>query len=365
MLNERGTIVMHLSDSAMPARVLVVDDNDAIRLVLSKQLARQGYHVLVASNGQAALDILATEPCDVVLLDMMMPLMDGDEVLRRLKDNPVLRHIPVVIVSAMDDHEKVVNCINLGAEDYMFKPFDPVLMKARINASLERKRLRDQERTYLAELEVERAKSERLLLNILPQPIVERLKGGASTIADMIPQATVAFADIGDFTPIAQKLTAVELVDLLNRIFSTFDALSQKYNLEKIKTIGDAYMVVGGVPLSLPDDAERVADIALAMQACMPEMVVAGERPFLMRIGIHTGPVVAGVIGSKKFSYDLWGETVNIASRMESHGEVGKIQVSEATYQLLKDKFIFEARGETAFKGIGTLFTYWLVGRRS
>ncbi len=208
--------------------------------------------------------------------------------------------------------------------------------------------------------------SESLLLNILPPAIAERLKRGEHPIAERFEQATVLFADLVDFTGLAAHITPGELVQQLNHIFSAFDALADAYGLEKIKTIGDAYMVVGGVPDPHPDCVTAVAEMALAMQRAIADYQPAAhstQRPFSIRIGIHTGPVVGGVIGIRKFIYDLWGDTVNTASRMESHGMPGQIQVTEAVYQTLCDRFQFERRGEIAIKGKGTMTTYWLLDR--
>ncbi|MBP0001821.1 MAG: PAS domain-containing protein [Cyanobacteria bacterium SID2] len=214
-------------------------------------------------------------------------------------------------------------------------------------------------------LEIERKKSEKLLLNILPKVIVEQLKQSSGTVAEQFENATILFADIVGFTSLASRLTPLELVNLLNQIFSKFDRLAQKYELEKIKTIGDAYMIAGGLPVPNGDRAEAIANMALEMQQAICTLQTDWGEPFQIRIGINSGPVVAGVIGIQKFSYDLWGDTVNVASRMESSGEPGKIQVTAMTYELLKEKYIFEERGVIAIKGKGNMKTYWLIDRRS
>ncbi|HAZ43977.1 MAG TPA: hypothetical protein DDW76_16275 [Cyanobacteria bacterium UBA11369] len=214
-------------------------------------------------------------------------------------------------------------------------------------------------------LRIEQEKVEQLLLNVLPPPIVSRLKQEPSSIADSFPEATVLFADIVGFTKIADLISPATLVDLLNEIFSSFDLLTQKYGLEKIKTIGDAYMVAGGIPTPRADHAEAIALLALDMQHAIASFNTQRGEDFNIRIGIHTGPVVAGVIGIKKFIYDLWGDTVNTASRMESHGLPGCIQVSYTTYQILLDRFLFEQRGAIDVKGKGQMQTYFLKGIKS
>jgi PAS domain S-box-containing protein len=206
--------------------------------------------------------------------------------------------------------------------------------------------------------------TEDLLQNILPAPIAQRLKLQESIIADSFDEVTVLFADLVNFTELSAQIPATKLVDLLNKIFSVFDRLTEKHGLEKIKTIGDAYMVVGGLPTPRPDHAEAVVEMALDMQQAIARFQRNDGKPFALRIGINTGPVVAGVIGTKKFAYDLWGDTVNVASRMESMGMAGGIQVTAATYALLKDKYVFEERDSIAVKGKGEMITYWLTGRK-
>lgn len=213
------------------------------------------------------------------------------------------------------------------------------------------------------ELQDEKDKSEQLLLNILPQPIADRLKQKTDTIADQFAEVTVLFADIVDFTLLSQRLNPTELVVLLNDVFSTFDQLADQHQLEKIKTIGDAYMAVGGLPYYRDDHAIAIAELALDMQTAVAQFSHLTHQPLQLRIGINTGPVVAGVIGTKKFIYDLWGDTVNTASRMESFGMAGEIQVTESTYEALKHHYQFEPRGEIAVKGKGTMATFLLRDR--
>ncbi len=209
---------------------------------------------------------------------------------------------------------------------------------------------------------IAREQSDRLLLNILPQTVAERLKNNEEVIADSFAEVTVLFADIVSFTELATQVSAPALVQLLNRIFSNFDALAEKHKLEKIKTIGDAYMVVGGVPLPREDHAEAIAAMAIEMQQEISKFFRDDDLPFSLRMGIATGSAVAGVIGTTKFIYDIWGDTVNIASRMETLGEPGKIQVTTATYERLKSQFVFEQRGAISVKGKGDMITYWLTG---
>lgn len=213
-------------------------------------------------------------------------------------------------------------------------------------------------------LRIEQQKSEQLLLNILPQAIVNKLKQLEGSLAERFDDVTILFADIVNFTPLAAQVGPLELVNWLNQIFSAFDRLAEHYHLEKIKTIGDAYMVVGGLPVPMENHVEAVMDMAIAMQATADRLARADGQTLQLRIGINTGAVVAGVIGIKKFSYDLWGDAVNIASRMESQGTPGKIQVTEATYQRVKHRYEFYESRQVMVKGHGYLTTYQCVGRR-
>lgn len=211
----------------------------------------------------------------------------------------------------------------------------------------------------------EHARSESLLLNILPGPIAERLKQGQMVIADRFGEVTIMFADIVGFTQLSARIAPEELVAMLNVVFTAFDALTERHGLEKIKTIGDAYMVAGGLPEPRSDHAEGVAGMALDMLSAVDRIGAELGRPIGLRIGIDSGPVVAGVIGSRKFAYDLWGDTVNTASRMESQGVANAIQLTERAYQRLKDSYDCEARGVIDVKGKGALRTYLLTGRKS
>jgi class 3 adenylate cyclase len=215
------------------------------------------------------------------------------------------------------------------------------------------------------ELRRQRRRTEQLLLNILPQAIAERLKRGEKTIVDSFTRASVLFADIASFTELSSDILPSELVNLLNTIFLAFDKIVDQKGLEKIKTIGDAYMVVGGVPTPIPDPVEAIADMALAMQDVIQTFRTPTDKPLTLRIGIHIGPVTAGIIGARRFSYDLWGDTVNVASRMESQGEPGRIQVTETVYLKLLADYLFEERGVIEIKGKGQMRTYWLLGKKS
>jgi len=347
-----------------PASILIVDDNADDRELLAHHLKRQGHSVTFAENGRIALELLWSRPFDLVLLDIRMPEMDGYQVLERLKADHALRHLPVVVLSGSNELDSAARCIELGAEDHLLKPYQKVLLNARVNASLEKKRLRDREQFYVKKLQEEQEKSEHLLLSILPKPIAERLKQGEEPIADSFAEVSVLFADIVGFSRLTASIPPTELVSLLNDVFSEFDRLAEKYEVEKIKTMGDEYMVAAGLPTPSTDHAWAVVDLALDMQTALARQVTPSGEPLQMRIGIHSGPVVAGVIGTKKFSYDLWGEIVNVASRMEASAPAGSIQVTAETYNRVRDGYLFQERGKIPVKGRGEMLTYLVTGRK-
>jgi class 3 adenylate cyclase len=348
-----------------PATVLVVDDNGINRDLLTRRLDRLGYAVRSAENGRQALEQLASGGIDLVLLDIMMPEMDGFQVLEHRRADPRLQEVPFVVLSALDELDSVVRCVELGAEDYLTKPFNPVLLRARIEASLERKQLHDRELEYTHQLAVERERSERLLLNILPASIAERLKSGESPIADRLVEVTALFSDLVGFTELTQSVPPGEMVEILNRVFSAFDSLVDEHGVEKIKTLGDGYVVLAGAPAPMPNHAEAIANVALGMRIAIQRLRLETGWPLDIRIGIDSGgPVVAGVVGRKKFAYDVWGDTINTASRMESHGVAGEIQVTDATYERLRHAYEFAERGNISVKSKGAMHTYFLLSKR-
>jgi adenylate cyclase len=340
--------------SAASSHILVVDDNVSNRDLLSRRLIREGYRVTAVESGEAALAMTAADSFDLVLLDMMMPGLSGFEVLCRLKADARTRHLPVIMISALDELDSTVRCIAAGAEDYLPKPFNPVVLRARVGASLEKKRLLD-------ELRVEKERSEALLLNILPPSVVERMRRGEVVIADRIPEATVLFSDLVDFTSVSASLAPEETVRLLGVLFSEFDNLAIRYGLETIKTIGDGYMVTSGIQGEPPERAIAVAEMALSMLDATNAASRGFDKNLQLRIGIHTGgPIVAGVLGTHKIAYDVWGDAVNTAKRMETYGLPGRVHISAATRKALGSAFRFEPRGSIDVKGKGPMETYFL-----
>jgi class 3 adenylate cyclase len=336
--------------------VLVVDDDEANRMLLCDPLEAHGYKIIEAENGEQALQKVEQRPPDVILLDVMMPRMDGFEVCRRLKKNPSTADIPILIVTALSERMERMMGIAAGASDFLSKPVDLQELTLRVNHAVHAKHIFDQ-------LQAEHERAESLLLNTLPRAIAERMKQGEVNIADYHPEVSVLVADLVGFTTLAAHIGPEQIVYLLNEIFSGFDMLAEKHGLEKIKTIGDAYMAAGGLPLPRPDHAEAIAELALDMRADLEKFNRAYNTCIQLRIGISTGSVVAGVIGRWKFTYDLWGDTVNLACRLESLGQSGTIQVSGLTYERLKDKYQFDGSRSIDIKGRGTELAHALRSR--
>ena len=482
-----------MSDDNNKDVIVIVDDKPTNLGVLFDFLTDSGFKVLVAQDGESAIQKVEYAHPDLILLDVMMPGIDGFETCRRLKANPSTQDIPVIFMTALSETVDKVKGFSLGAVDYVTKPVQQEEVRARVTLHLTirnlQKKLQEQnlqlqkaeekyrsifenategifqatpEGRYITAnpalarifgysspeilmneitdigkqlyvepmrrddlvalmhredilsdfesqvnrrdgsviwisenirtvrdakgellyyegsvtditerkqsevaLRLARKRAELLLLNILPQPIAERLKRGQRTLAESFEDVTVLFADLVDFTKFSAQTSPTELVELLNVIFSKFDRLAEQHGIEKIKTIGDAYMVVAGLPMPRRDHASAIAQMALDMQDAIAQLNLDLDKSFRLRMGIHSGPVVAGVIGIRKFSYDLWGDTVNIASRMESQGLPGFIQVSATTYELLRDRYVLEERSPIQVKGKGEMITYLLTSRKS
>ena len=353
----------------MPAKIgtiLIVDDESANLDIIDKILLQSNHKTFTAESGAEALKILEKESAkiDLILLDLIMPEVNGMDLLKKLKDNNNTYHIPVIMLSALDEIDTIVECISMGADDFLIKPVNRILLHARLNNALEKKYFHDKEIKYQKQIKIEQEKSDKLLLNILPESIAKRLKNGESLIADDFEDSTVLFADLAGFTKLSSTISATDVVMQLNSIFSLFDGLLIKYSLEKIKTIGDCYMLVGGLPKPDKNHADSVARMALEMLDTIEQINTKTDQSLKVRIGINSGPVAAGVIGKEKFIYDLWGDTVNVASRMETFGSNSKIHVSLNTYLQLRDYYNFTKRDEINIPGKGVMQTYFLNSRK-
>jgi adenylate cyclase len=345
------------SEARETGRILIVDDEPANREILARQLRRKGHVVRTAGSARDAFETLAEERFDLALVDILMPDMNGIELLGLLKGDVTWRDMPVVMISGLNETAAIVKCIAAGAEDYLPKPVDPVLLHARVEACLERFRLREREKEFTARIQHEKDRADALLHAVLPAPVIRRLNDGEAQIADRFDDVSIIFADIVDFTPLVARTDPSMLLQQLAVLFSEFDDLAEKHGIDKIKTIGDAYMAAAGVPDPRPDHAR--AAIAFSRDLIRSMARGLGLDPDLkVRVGVHSGPVVAGLIGRKRFVYDVWGETVNLASRLETTGMAGRIQISGQTLRALgEDAGPAHARDHEV-KGIGLITTY-------
>ena len=344
-----------------PGRILVVDDNEVNRDMLQRRLEREGYQVATAVDGLDALRQVAAGDFDLVLLDIMMPGLNGYQVLEHLKSDPERRHIPVIMISALDEIESVVRCIEIGASDYLPKPFNPVLLRARIGACLEQKRLRDREVHYLRQIEEEKRKSDELLHVILPHEIVEELKATHAVKPRRHDEVAVMFCDIVGFTPFCATRTPDEVVGHLQELVTAFEELAVRHELLKIKTIGDSFMASAGLIVPLPNPALNAVRCGLEMLTAVRGLSAGWD----VRIGVNVGPVTAGVVGRRTYLFDLWGDTVNTAARIESHGKNGAVNVSAAVWKKVEPWCTGRSAGVVNLKGKGEMELYLVEGLRA
>ncbi len=335
-------------------RILVVDDEALNRDLFQQELECLGHRALVAEDGRAALAVLATEPVDLVLLDIMMPGLSGFDVLEQLRADPVLRETPVIVVSALHDLAHTARGIELGAVDYLPKPFEPALLKARIDACLERHRWRAQERAYLDEIERERARADALLEALLPKDAVVEWKASGAVQPRAIDAVAVMFVDIVGFSRTVLDLSPAETVDQLTRFTLAAETLAADAGLEKIKLVGDAMMISGNLLVAHPKPVP--ACLAVARQlAATARRIGSG---WSLRGGLTFGSVVAGVIGRHRFSFDIWGPTVNLAARLAALPEPGVLHLDDAAYRHLGQDLAAEALGGLGLRGVGTTRVY-------
>ena len=361
---------MVASSDILNAKILVVDDQELNVAVLKRTLRGAGY-VSVTSTMEPTdvRELYLKHRYDLILLDLQMPGMDGFEVMESLREIESEAFPLVLVITAQPDHQ--LRALKAGAKDFISKPLVLSEVLTRVYNMLEVRLLHLETKRLHDQVVEQQEVSERLLLNVLPREIAERLKGRSDVtadgftevIADNFPDVTVLFAGIVEFTRLSAGLSPREVVVLLNEIFSEFDRIADSRGVEKIRTIGDAYMAVAGLPGPTDDHAVWAAHMALDMLEAVDRFSARSGYTLQIRIGIDTGAAVAGVIGKRKFVYDLWGETVNTASRMESDGVPGRVQVTESTRRRLSEPFLFEERGTTELKGKGEMKTWFLAGR--
>ena len=366
--------------------VLYVDDEEN-NLNSFRAALRRNYNIYTALSGEEGMEILSKTDIHVIVTDQRMPHMTGVQFLQHIPD---AQDNIKIILTGFSDMESIIEAINTGkVYRYITKPWDKDELKITIDNAIETVMLRRNNKHLIHELqehneqleqkvrlrtqEIEKQKqiieaakiqSDALLLNILPVEIADELKQFGKSYARKHEQVSVLFADIKGFTSIAEKLTPVKLVTQLDEVFGAFDNIIAKYGMEKIKTIGDAYMCASGLPLADNENAIKSVKAALDMQQFIKEFGAGNKIQnlpvFEIRIGIHTGPLVAGVVGLKKFAYDIWGDAVNLASQMEQHSEVGKVNISGETYSLVKDTFNCIHRGKIEAKSKGQVDMYFV-----
>jgi len=334
-----------------PASVLIVDDNPVNLRLLIRILTDMGHEVRPAKNGRLALDSAQSSPPDLILLDIMMPEMDGFEVLRELKKDADLRDIPVLIISALDDMASTVKGIKLGADDFLPKPFEQILLKARIEACLEKKLLRDREKKYLQQIEAEKKRADELLYVILPDPVVAELKETNQVQPRLYQNVAVMFADVVGFTPYSENHTPHDVISNLQTMVEAYEKIALAHNLQKIKTIGDAFMATAGLLAPLDNPVECCVTGGVEMIRAMQLLPAQWQ----IRIGIHVGPVMAGIVGHRQYLFDVWGDTVNTAQRIESHGQAGAINLSQSAFAQLNGEITAVATHTIPVKGKGIL----------
>lgn len=339
------------TEHSFTGRLLVADDDEGNRTMLSRRLIRLGHSVALAVNGRDALEKLRAEKFDLLLLDIQMPELNGYQVLEQIKADPALRELPVIVLSASSETERVAHCVELGAEDYLPKPFDPVLLQARIGACLEKKRLRDREVSHLRQIEEEKKRADDLLHIILPATVAEELKATSVVKPRRFENIGVLFCDIAGFTAYCDQHPPEEVHGHLQSLVESFERLVAAHGLEKIKTIGDSFMAAAGLLTPVEDPALACVRCGLAM------LEAARTQPphWQVRVGVHAGPVIAGVVGLKKFQFDVWGDTVNVAARLEHAAAPGTLCVARKTWMRLEPHCRGELMGSVTLKGKGDL----------
>lgn len=341
-------------------RILIVDDIEENLKVLSETIMEEGFYPLQAKNGERAIQIAKKAKPDLILLDIKMPDMDGFETIGRLKDDPETADIPVIFISALNQIEDKVHGFRAGAVDYVSKPFQKEEVIARVSTHL---KLRAAQREALAaqrEAVAEREKSERLLRNILPERVAEELKKTGTSTPQMFPDVTILFSDLVNFTEKSFTLSPERLLGELNDIFTGFDRIMDETGCERIKTIGDAYFAVCGIPEPRPDHAKRMVDAAIRMVSFLKERNRKGPVTWEMRVGVHSGCAIAGIVGTNKYIYDVFGDAVNTASRMENASLPMRINVSETTASLVGSSVPLEERGPIEVKGKGEMRMFFV-----
>lgn len=348
-------------DLGVRGNILVVDDTLVNLRILTEMLAAQGYKVRPVTSGPQALQAAVAAPPDLVLLDINMPGMTGYEVCQQLKALPETRDIPVIFMSARDEVLDKIRAFEVGGVDYVTKPFHLEELLARVATHVSLRALQRQLEESRATLAEEKRRTDELLYSMLPRSVANALREGKERTGDVFPEVTVLFCDIVDFTATASTHSPLEIFQLLGNLYTRFDALLEHHPVYKVETVGDCYMIAGGVPEPNPRHADAVVAAALDMLDAVDGVLLPGGAPLQLRIGINSGPVVAGVVGTRQPRFCLYGDTVNIASRIETTSTPMQVQVSATTAALLDPaRWRLEERGEIELKGRGTMRTHFV-----
>ncbi len=349
---------LEFKEARLMGNVLIIESNLLQQNILNQQLNQFGLNVHVSVSGEEGVSIAKERDIDVICVELLSPDKNAFQVIDVLKHDDRCKHIPVLVLSSLEDLDTGITCLEMGAKEFLHKPVPNPILFASIKRALAEMEAVRREQKFLDELQVEKDKSEDLLLNILPKPIAERLKVNPGTIADTIEMASVFFCDLCNFSKMTNGMPAEMLVEKLNALFSSFDDIVKSHGVEKIKTMGDAYMAIAGAPIPQEDHALRMMKVAVDFMKVIEQYNKENKAALNMRLGIHSGKLTAGVVGKQKFVYDIWGDTVNLASRMESTGPRGCVQVSEFTYKMLKDQYTFKGPESIKAKGFGEVKTY-------
>jgi adenylate cyclase len=332
--------------------LLVVDDEPFNHTLIKRLLDAEGYaDVSFADNGRQALDMLQESNFDIVLLDIEMPELNGFEVLESIKADLNHRHVPVIMISGVEDTESIAKCIELGAEDYLAKPFNATILRARLGACVEKKRLRDQEKSHLEQIRTEKKKADELLTVILPSSIASELKATGKVQPRGYDKIGILFCDIVGFTNYCSGRSAEEVVTGLQALFTKFEEITSKYKMEKIKTIGDEFMAAAGLTNPDYEPLLTVVKCGLEMAAAAPEV----NADWKVRVGVHAGPLVAGIVGDQKYQFDVWGDTVNVAARMAGAGNPGAVTMTHDSWLEIESECQGKMLGKMDIKGKGEI----------
>lgn len=342
-------------------KILIVEDENIIAIDIKITLNKLGYSVSsIVNSGEKAIQTVDSDKPDLVLMDISLGgKIDGIDAAAKILEN---HNLPVVYLTALTDEETLRRARVTEPFGYLLKPFDERALHSTIEMALYKHKIDIELRKRTAELEEEKEKSDKLLHNIFPAEVVKELKQHGIVTPKYYESVSILFTDFHQFTKITSQLTPELLIQELNDIFTNFDMIIEKHDLEKLKTIGDSYMVCGGLPKVTANHAYEVVHAGLEMQDYINERNKRSKLKWKMRAGVHTGDAIAGIVGNRKITFDVWGDTVNIASRMETHCEPGKLNISGKTFELIKDLFECEYRGKLEVKGKGKIDMYFVNG---